>query len=481
MNSQIRKYISESTITTSVKSTKIIATIGPACDTTKTIKEMRQAGMDVARLNFSHGSHEYFKKIIRNIKRADKNIAILLDTAGPEIRTGEVSNGAVELKQGSKIIYTKEKVISDGKMLTINYDKLLELEKGDQVALDDGSIETKIIKKDKECLIAEIIEAGTLGSNKGVSLPGHRIDLPILGKKDRLDITEFEHDVDFVAASFVRDKEDMNILRKFIHKSVKIIAKIEHWEAIDHLDDIIDSADGIMVARGDLGVEVTLEKVPKIQSDIIRRCNELGKPVIVATQMLESMRTNPRPTRAEVGDVATAILQGTDAVMLSGETTVGKYPVQAVRTMSRIAHEYDHRVIKKIELSENSIATYVAEAAYYASKKLHIKAILTPTESGFTARNVSRFKPKVPVFAMTPNRRVFKQLNLSWGVHPICISRSHKKLGHVINQMVSECIRRSLLSLEDTVVVTGGYKLRQAEGTNTLEINRVQDIITRKG
>jgi len=462
-----------------MKSTKIIATIGPASDSKEQLHKMIDAGMDVARLNFSHGSHEYFRKVIKTIRSITRDIPIMLDTKGPEVRTGIVK-GEVMLSQDEHIILTTKEVVSDGKILTVHYDKLLTLGKGDKLAIDDGIIELKIVKKGKDTLTAKIIEGGVLGSKKGVSIPGHRIEIPFLTKQDINDIKAFDKDVDLVAASFVRCADDIRKLRKLLKGSAKIIAKIEHWESVEKLEEIIDEADGIMIARGDLGVEINLEKVPQIQNSTIRRCNELAKPVIVATQMLESMKINPRPTRAEVGDVANAIMQGTDAVMLSGETTVGKYPVQAVAMMAKIAREYDPRVRTWVKTRNgNNVASFVAESAFHAANRLGLKAILTPTESGFTARNVSRFKPHVPILAMTPNEHVHRQLRLSWGVHPICIAKSHKQLENVINQLVRESKNQGFLKEDDWVVVTGGYRLRQPGGTNLMEISKVNDIISR--
>jgi len=463
-----------------MKSTKIIATIGPASDSVPVLTKLKEAGMDVARLNFSHGDLDYFKNAIDNIKKVNRDTAILLDTAGPEIRTGKVQEGVV-LKQGCKIMLTDKVLVSDGSILTVNYNKLMTLAKGQILAIDDGNLELKITKVDKECLEAEVIEGGELGSTKGVSIPDHRIEMPVLTRKDRKLLKQFAGVADFVAASFVRNQKDIREMRKFLPDHIMIISKIEHWEAIHHLDEIINESDGVMIARGDLGVEITLEKVPRIQAEIIKKCNELGKPVIVATQMLESMRKNPHPTRAEVSDVSLAILQGADAIMLSGETTVGKHPVGAVRMMTRIAKEYDKRIVTKVlHKGENNPAVFVAESAYHASEKLGIAAILTPTESGYTARNVSRFKPKVPILAMTPNESVFRQLNLSWGVVPVCVARKHHNFTEMINQLVNECCRMKCIERNDLVVLTGGHKLRTIGSTNILEISSVQDIIRRK-
>jgi len=463
-----------------MKFTKIIATIGPSCDTVQKLKGMHKAGMDVARMNFSHASHSYATKVISNIRKVSKNIGIMLDTKGPEIRTGKVKGDSIQLKKGQKLLITNKKQICIGKKLTINYKNLMKLKKGQRILLDDGLIEIVIDKKIKDGFSTVVKNNAILSSNKSVTIPGHKIDIPFLSKKDREDILFGKDKVDFIAASFVRRKGDIRQIRRIVGPEVMIIAKIEHWESIENIDELIDEADGVMIARGDLGVELSLEKVPKIQAETIRKCNEKGVPVIVATQMLESMKNNPRPTRAEVSDVANAIMQGTDAVMLSAETTIGMHPIEAVRMMSKIAKEHDLIVNVKIKpKTENSVALFITEAAYLASKELGIKAILIPTESGFTARNVSRFKPKVPIYAMTPSKRLFRQLHLSWGVVPVCVSKDHEKLDSVISQLVESCHHKGLLKKRDRIVVTGGYKLKQAGGSNIIEISAAEEILFR--
>jgi len=464
-----------------MKFTKIVATLGPATDSVPMIRKLRDAGMDVARLNFSHGNHEYHKKVIHNIKKVDRNIAILLDTAGPEVRTGDVAEGGLDIKTGQKLMITNMPCVSEGKKLTIDYPKLMHLKKGARILIDDGLIEAEVIKQTKNGLSTIVRNGGRLQANKSVSLPGHKIELPFLSEKDKKDIKFGKDYADFIAASFVRNAKDVEEMRNFAKSDAMIISKIEHWEAVDHIEEIIEASDGIMIARGDLGVEISLEKVPKIQKDTIRRCNELGKPVIVATQMLESMKNNPRPTRAEVSDVAHAIMQGTDAIMLSAETTIGEYPEEAVQMMTRIAKEYDKQVDVKIKHKQgNSVAVFVTEAAFLAAKKLGISAILIPTQSGFTARNVSRFKPHIPIMAMAPNSRIFRQLRLSWGVVPVCIADVHVRFDTMIRQLVEECLKLRLVKISDKIVITGGYKLGEIGGTNVLEINKVKDILKRK-
>ncbi len=466
------------------KHTKIVATIGPASDSVKVIKELYEAGMNVARLNFSHGNQEYFRSIIRRIKKVSDEIAIMLDTRGPEIRTGEIEGGTLDLSGGDLITLTNKKVIGDKNKLTINYQKIGKLKVGHKLLIDDGLIAMQIISKRPDGLRAKVINGSVLGSNKTVCIQGHNVELPFLCDKDIKDIKfGLKVGVDFIAASFVRTKEDIQKLRKIIGKSkVMIISKIEHWKAVQNIDDIIDDSDGIMIARGDLGVEISLEKVPGIQAVVINQCNELGKPVIVATQMLESMKTNPRPTRAEVSDVAQAILQGTDAVMLSGETANGNYPVESVETMARIAKEYDRYVENNIDdlldktPKKDCIALFVTHAAHHASMELDTKAIITPTSSGFTARNVSRFKPRCRIIAPVFEKRILRQLQVSWGVTPIYTPKKYADAEKMIRESIKDSYKRKLVSKYDTVVVTAGMRLKKGH-TNQLEVYVVKDVL----
>lgn len=473
------------------KFTKIVATIGPASDSRSMIEKLRKSGMDVARLNFSHGDHDYFKKVINTIRSVDEDIAIMLDTKGPEIRTGDVKGGSIELVEGVSIKLTDSPVLGDPEKLTIHYPKLGTLNVGNTILIDDGLIELEVIDKRKGHLVAEVRNGGVLGSRKTVSIKGHDVDIPFLSEKDKEDIIfGINENLSLVAASFVRRKEDVVQLRNFLERyssKIKIISKIEHWNAVENIQEIIEASDGIMVARGDLGVEVSLEKVPRIQEEIIRACNEVGKPVIVATQMLESMKENPRPTRAEVSDVAQAILQGADAIMLSGETADGKYPVQAVKMFAKIANEYDKKVETDLDKKEfpkravtrDTIALFVTKAAYLSSETLGTRAILTPTETGFTARMVSRFRPRCPILAITPDITVFRQLQLSWGVVPMLEIRRYTNLDDMVDDLVKKGYKRGLIGEDDRVVITAGYKLSEKGHTNLIEIYFVRDILER--
>ncbi len=473
------------------KNTKIVATIGPSSDSVEMINKLYKSGMNVARLNFSHGNHEYFTKVISNIRKVSDRIAILLDTKGPEIRTGEIKGGEIEYKDNQKLLITNKEYEGDKSKLSISYNNLNKLKKGDLLLIDDGFIELIVIKKEKGNILTKVINGGVLGSKKTVSIQGHNVEIPFLSKKDKEDIKfGIKQNVDFVAASFVREKKDIEEILSLINKyksSVRIISKIEHVKAVENFEEIIYKSSGVMIARGDLGVEVPLEDVPMIQKKLITKCNELGKPVIVATQMLESMKSSPRPTRAEVSDVVQAILQGADALMLSGETANGKYPIDAIETMSIIIKKYENSIDNKItgefynknDKSKYETSLFVTRAVYESTNFLNIKAILTPTESGFTARKVSRFKPKCLIYAVTHNMTVLRQLQLSWGVYPIFTKNKYKDHKKMINGMISECYNKKLLEKKDNIVITSGDILSVKGLTNRFEIYKVKRILDR--
>ncbi len=475
------------------KFTKIVATIGPASDSIETIEKLYKAGMNVARLNFSHGSYEYFTDLIKKIRNVSEDIGILLDTKGPEIRTGEIKDGKVILIDNQELIITNKEIIGDNNKITLFYDDLMQLDIGNRILIDDGLIETEVIRKEKNEIVVEVLNGGELGSKKTVSIQGHSVNIPFLSEKDKKDIDfGIENNFDFIAASFVRNAQEVLELREYLQKKkskIRVISKIEHGDAIKNINEIIDASQGIMVARGDLGVEIPLEKVPMIQREIIHRCNELGRPVIVATQMLESMKDNPRPTRAEVADVAVAILQGADAIMLSGETASGKYPVKAVKTMAKIAKEYDKVVKTKIldnlhsenVMKNHSVSLFMTKSAYQASEDLKTTAILTPTESGFTARKVSRFKPRCPIYAITHDKTVVRQLQLSWGVHPMLEGEDSVYKDHdgMVNSLVKYIYEKGYVVEENKVVVTSGHTLMQAGHTNMIEVYGVKHILDR--
>lgn len=467
-------------------STKIVATIGPASDSVETLQELYDSGMRVARLNFSHGNHAYFTKVIRNIRKVSKEIAIMLDTKGPEIRTGEVENGEIELCSKDTIRLTAQKVLGNKKEITVDYHDLKSVSVGSIVLIDDGLIETKVVKKKGDNIYVKVLNGGKLGNRKSVIMRGHDPDIGFLSSKDKEDITfGVEQRLDFIAVSYVKTANDIVEIKKVLSRKsspMKVVSKIEHWKALDNLSAIIDESHGIMVARGDLGVEIPMEQIPKLQKDIVTECNKKGKPVIVATQMLESMKENPIPTRAEIADVAQAIIEGADAIMLSAETASGKFPVKAVQAMRAVAREYDDQV--ELNLDEEAfqevkkpVSTFVTKAAYLASEELKCGAILTPTESGFTARKVSRFKPKCPIFAVARTMEVVRQLQLSWGVYPILSKKKFSSQGSMARELITRLHKDKKVAKKDLVVVTSGHVMGKPGHTNVLEIYRVKNII----
>jgi pyruvate kinase len=375
----------------------------------------------------------------------------------------------------------------------VDYPFLHEITVGTRILFDDGLVESEVIENRNEEPVIKVINDGSIGSSKKVTIQGYRVKLPFLTERDKEDILfAIENKISIIAASFVRSADDIRSLRSFIADhgaKMMIISKIEHSEGVANLDAILEQSDAIMVARGDLGVELPLEEVPRIQEQIIKKCNRAGKPVIVATQMLESMRENPRPTRAEVNDIAHAILQGADAIMLSAETATGNYPVRSVEMMNLIAQKYEKDVkgiIKKYRRKEErgqaGIAQYIAKAAFYASGELKAKAILTPTESGFTARNISRFKPKCPILACTKDPMVVQMLHLVWGVFPMLDARAFLDLTHyeMSSQLIHHFYETGILSIRDRIIITSGSNLMTKRGTNLLEIYAVEDIINDK-
>ena len=471
-----------------MKYTKIICTIGPASEDVNTIRKLYEAGMNVARLNFSHGTYEYFEMLIKNIRSVSSDIAILLDTKGPEIRTGEVDTGSIILEDNQDLIVTEKKVVGGTDLLTINYKNIEKLDSKCKILIDDGLIALRVVKKTKNGLLTKVLNGGVLGSKKTVTIRGHNVDIPFLSKKDVEDI-EFgiKHDMDFVAASFVREASEVEVLRKILDKNkskIQIISKIEHPFSVDNFDEILEVSNGIMVARGDLGVEIAPQKVPAIQERMIKKCRNAAKTVIIATHMLESMRYNPRPTRAEVSDVAQAVMQGADAVMLSSETASGKYPLKSTQMMSRIAREYDNEVkflvdedYKQFEKRNEAISLFITNSAYHASLHLGVKGILVPTESGFTARGVSRFRPKCPIYAMTRNKSTFSQLKLSRNVTSFMCNNDHKTRDDLTRSLARKIYENKLIGKDDLVVVTAGFKVGQKGCTNTFEIYKVRDLL----
>jgi pyruvate kinase len=477
-----------------LRKTKIVCTIGPASESLDMFKKLINAGMNVARLNFSHGDHEEQGNRIRNLRQAckelNKTVAVLLDTKGPEIRTGVLREPFVELEQDKHIVLTTEEISGDAERISISYTGLpSDVKPGSTILLDDGLIELTVLEvrgNDMEC---RIVNGGRLKSKKGVNVPGVKISLPGITEKDRSDIVfGIEMGIDFIAASFVRKASDVieirDILEKHNAKHIQIISKIENREGVDNLDEILEVSDGLMVARGDLGVEIPAEEVPIVQKMMIRKCNTASKPVITATQMLDSMERNPRPTRAEASDVANAIFDGTDAIMLSGETAAGKYPTEAVATMSRIAERAEaalnHRELftKQSLEQQTTITEAISQAVAISALDLDAKAIITATESGYTARMVSKYRPKSPIIAMSPNDHVMRRLCLVWGVIPV-EGVAAKTTDELFEMAVSAGRASGLVKLGDLIVITAGVPVGRSGTTNLVKVHQVGEMIAK--
>jgi pyruvate kinase len=468
-----------------MRRTKIVCTIGPASDTEDMIAKLIAAGMNVARLNFSHGTTEYQREIVRKIKRVrkalNKPVAILQDLQGPKIRVGVFANGFVQLQPGQEFILTSDEVPGDHNRASVSLKSLPhEVKIGHPILLADGNIELQVRKVVPPDIHCRVIVGGQLSSHKGINLPGSEVHVDSLTNKDRDDIVVgLEEGVDAIALSFVRSASDILACKKVIKDhggNVPIIAKIEKHEAVDNIDSIVAESQAVMVARGDLGVEIDLEKVPLVQKSIIRKCNALGKPVITATQMLQRMVDNPRPTRAEATDVANAILDGTDAVMLSEETTVGKYPTEAVMMMDRIARAAES-ALDELKFENISIGSgtnhAISRSSYLIAKEIGAAAIITPTWSGSTASLVARFRPKQPILAMTPNDAVLDFLSLCWGVIPILIPLSDT-LEEMIRISMNAAKQAGHLESGQQVVITGGAPLHVPGKTNFIKVERVE-------
>jgi len=467
------------------KRTKIIATIGPASSSPAVIAKLIHAGMDAARLNFSHGERKDHITRIRLIRQASisagKPIAIIQDLQGPKLRVGNMQNDGVALKRGAIVTLTAKKVVGTSSLISITYSRLAkDLRPGDTVLFDDGRLELRVLRRSGSGLQCKVIRGGTLKSHKGVNLPGANLTLPSLSPKDRQDILfGIGRGVDYIALSFVRSASDIEATRSFIRKAgadIPIIAKIEKPEAIRNLDEIIQAADGIMVARGDLGVEMSPEQVPLLQKLIIRACNDAEKPVITATQMLESMIENPQPTRAEASDVANAILDGTDCVMLSGETAVGKHPVQAISVMARIAVQAETS-LEPIPPDKHigGLDESVAHAACRAAAEQHVRAIVTFTQSGSTALLVSKHRPAADIIAPTPFERVARKVSLYWGVIPV-ILKTKKTTDDMIRNVEAIMLEKDLARKRDLIVITAGVPIGVAGSTNMMKIHRVGEL-----
>ncbi|MFA6170575.1 MAG: pyruvate kinase [Candidatus Margulisiibacteriota bacterium] len=465
-----------------MRKTKIVCTLGPAVDDPEILKKLLQAGMNVARFNLSHGTYEEHEKRLQQLRKLSPNMTILVDLQGPRIRTGSLREKSVELKTGELLTLTTQNIAGDAKIISISPGTILpDIKAGDLILLADGAITLKVAAKRQSNLECQIVEGGVIGEHKGVNLPHTKLNLPSLTAKDRKDLEwGIKQGADFFALSFVRKQTDILELKKLLKKSgIPVIAKIEKPEAIENLESIIAVADGVMVARGDLGVELSLEKVPIIQKDIIELCRLFEKPVIVATQMLESMIKEPNPTRAEVSDVANAIFDGTDAVMLSAETSIGRYPAETVEMMARIAEEAETRLksfATDITL-ENKIDTAVAHAAGILAKVMNAKAIVTFTETGSTALRVSKQRPEMPILGVVTNDRAFRRLALYFGVRSIRIDE-FKTIDEMIMKTQKAIETERLLKKDDLVVITAGIPVHIPGTTNLIKVHRLGEKIT---
>ncbi len=469
-----------------MRRTKIICTIGPASQSPEMLKSLGEAGMNVARLNFSHGTKEEHAKRITDIRAMEKElgmpIAVLQDLPGPKIRTGPMAE-PTDLAPGQRFVFTTRDVPGNAGEITLPYPELIEQAKPDQlVFVADGELEFLVESVTATDMVTRVVVGGPMSGRKGVNMPGARMNLPSVTESDIEDLQfGIANDVDWVAASFIRCASDLQPVREVIKgsgKRVLLIAKIEKSEAVEDIDAIIEAADAIMVARGDLGVEMPLEQVPIVQKQIIRKCNNAGKPVITATQMLESMTNNRRPTRAEVTDVANAIFDGSDAVMLSGETAVGAFPIETVCMMSRVAAaaesalNYRKLLQERAAAATKTVTEAIAMATAEIAQDLGAAAIVTPTSSGATARAVSKFRPQAPILAAAMFENTYRQLALSWGVYPILVVPS-RNTDDMIDQAVAGATQVGLVKDGDTVVLTAGIPAGVPGRTNLIKVHTV--------
>lgn len=476
-----------------MRKTKIVCTIGPAADSPEMMKKLLEAGMNVARLNFSHGTHEEHDARIEKLRQAAKEtrkpLALMLDTKGPEIRTGRLEGDRVFLREKSRVRLTIEEIKGDETRFSINNSQLPKVvAPGNMIMIADGMLQLKVLAATDTEIECEVIIGGELGNQKNVNVPGVKLDLPALTEKDIKDIHfGIEHDVDFIAASFVRRASDVLAIRRILESKnadIHIISKIENEEGVNNLDEIIKVSDGIMVARGDMGVVIPAQEVPLIQKEMISKCNRLGKPIVTATQMLDSMIRNPRPTRAEASDVANAIFDGTDAVMLSGETAAGKYPLEAVMMMSRIAQrteealDYNDLLMKRTAEMPRTTTDAISHATCTIAHDLGAAAIITSTRSGFTARMVSKYRPKAPIISVSPDEKVVRKLCLVWGAQPLGIAEIHNT-DEMVKRAVETSLNEGLIKCGDLLVITAGVPVGVPGTTNLIKVHIVGEVLAR--
>ena len=478
-----------------MRRTKIICTLGPATDVDGVLKDMVKAGMNVARFNFSHGSHEEHKSRMDLVKSIRKElgmpVGIMLDTKGPEIRTKTYKDGKIEIVEGQQFTLTTRDIEGDNTIVSISYEGLPnDVTEGTTILIDDGLIAFKVEKVEGTEIVCRALNGGPLSNRKSVNVPGIKLNMPYISEKDRSDVIfGCSQGIDFIAASFCRSAQDMRDLKAILKEQgcedVEIIAKIENMEGVNNIDEILDEVNGIMVARGDLGVEVPFEELPAIQKNLIKKCISRGRRVVTATQMLESMAKNPRPTRAEVSDVANAVYDGTSAIMLSGETSVGKYPVETVAAMSSIAENaeanihYDRRRITRpefmdMELGGEKTTNAISHAVCTTAADLDAKCIVAFTESGSTARAVSYRRPGKIIVGATPSEKTYNRLTMSWGIIPCMVKRPESGSALYV-QALNAAVRTAGVKADDTIIITAGMPVGHVNYTNTMRAMKVTE------
>lgn len=479
-----------------MRKTKIVCTIGPASESKDILRQLIENGMDVARLNFSHGDYKEHEKRIKNIRQVANElgvpVSILLDLQGPEIRTRKFNGGQAKLEKDSIVYIAMDDVLGTAERFSITYEGLIyDVKEGTIISIDDGLIQLKVLDVDtnKREIKTKVLNAGIVKDKKGVNVPDVHLKLPAVTEKDKQDILfGIEQGVDFIAASFVQDQQAVLSIRKLLDEhggeEIQIISKIENRQGVEQFDKILEASYGIMVARGDLGVEIPPEEVPLVQKELIRKCNLKGKPVITATQMLDSMQHEPRPTRAEASDVANAILDGTDAIMLSGETAAGKYPVEAVKMMNVIALKTEPAIDREAmfrrqsELKEVTITDAISQSVSNVANNLDVSAIITPTESGHSARMVAKYRPKVPIIAITFSEEVMRRLTLVWGVYPT-ITEPAESTDELLDIAVNKGLETNLIERGQKVIITAGVPVGISGTTNMLKVHVIGNVITK--
>ena len=480
-----------------MRRTKIVCTLGPSTDKEDVLRNLMKNGMNVARMNFSHGTHEEQKARLDMIKKLREElnlpVAALLDTKGPEIRIGDVEGGKLELKPDQEFTLTTEEILGTEKKVTITYKELYkDVEPGDSILIDDGLIGMEVVRIDESDIVCRVKNGGFISNHKGVNVPGVELNMPFVSQKDLADIVfAVEQDYDFIAASFTRTAEDIMEIRKILQEhggeKIHIIAKLENKQGVKNCEDILRVADGIMIARGDMGVEIPLEEVPVIQKELIRKAMHMGKPVITATQMLDSMMKNPRPTRAETSDVANAIYQGTSAIMLSGETAAGAYPIEAVQTMAKIAERTEQdidysREFKPRKLAEApDVTSAISHATCTTAADLKAAAIVAVSKSGRTVSRIAKYLPVCPIIGCTTDERVYRQLNLLWGVTPVVMKEANTA-DELFDHAVELAEQKGLIARGELVVIAAGVPVGLSGTTNMMKVQIAGNaLVTGKG